>query len=302
MDNFNKHREKALNSILDILRCPETGTALSFDNTAHKLTSEAGYEYEIINYIPVLIKSQTHQKSFDYLEHYKLDAELFDYHEQRTGGTLHDERRVFEYILNYIKREAISVLDVGCGNARLAGEMLQRGNRVCSLDISLTNTSKAMELYPSDRHSAVIADALSLPFADSSFDCIVCSEVIEHTVDPDKIVEELVRCVKPNGQVILTTPYKEKLKYYLCIHCNKQTPVNAHLHSFDENKLLELFSKYKNGKTVWKSFGNKALLHLRTHVVLKYLPFSIWKIIDSLFNLLINKQAHIIVTYTKENG
>lgn len=301
MDKFNIHSEKALDSLLGILRCPSTGTTVDFDSSGKKLVSEGGFEYEIINNIPVLLKNQISENSFDYREHYRIDAELFDYHEQRAGGTLHDERRVFEYILNYIRSGSLFVLDVGCGNARMAKEMLHRGNSVCSLDISLNNTSKALELYPSDKHSAVIADALCLPFADNSFDCIICSEVIEHTAEPNKLVEELVRCVKPNGQVIITTPYKEKIKYNLCIHCNKQTPVNAHLHSFDEKKLIELFSKYHKGKTEWKSFGNKALLHLRTHVVLRYLPFFIWRMIDSLFNYIINKQAHIILIYTKEN-
>jgi 2-polyprenyl-3-methyl-5-hydroxy-6-metoxy-1,4-benzoquinol methylase len=231
-----------------------------------------------------------------------LDSELFDYFEQRTGGTEHDERRVREYILSKIPATAETVLDVGCGRGWIAKELIDKKDFICSLDISYTNPDKVLDAYPGENHSAVVADALHLPFRDNAFDCVVASEVVEHIETPELFIKELFRCVKPGGKLIITTPYKEKIQYYLCIHCNKPTPVNTHLHSFDENKLRELYNEDDLADFRWIAFGNKALLHLRMHVFLKYLPFGLWKLIDSLANLFINKRAHILAEYIKSNG
>jgi SAM-dependent methyltransferase len=301
---LSKHahiRRKAFDKLRDYLVCPITYSGLTPDFEYKTLKNENGYTFEIKNFIPILLDDNV-ESGFDYKEHYVTDAELFDYFEQRTGGTAHDERRVREYVLSKIPESAKSVLDVGCGRAWIAKELIRKKDFVCSLDISLRNPEKALELYPSANHAAVVADSLFLPFRDNSFDCIVSSEVIEHIEDPSKFIVELFRCVKPGGKLIITTPYKEVIKYSLCIHCHKPTPVNSHLYSFDEDKLKSLCAGKDLAIYEWFSFGNKALLHLRLHVILRYFPFWFWKLKDSITNFFINKRAHILAIYTKKNG
>ena len=176
--------------------------------------------------------------NFNYTEHYEKDASEFDYFEKRKGATAHDERRVREFIISKVGKNVNSILDVGCGRAWVADHFLRKGVKVYSLDISITNPAKAVKLYPSENHSGIVADSFRLPFADNSFDCVIASEIIEHVINPAEFIKELFRVVKKGGELIITTPYKEKIQYYLCIHCNKKTPANAHLHSFDE-KILE---------------------------------------------------------------
>ena len=293
-------RQKGFDKLMHYIVCPTTHSKLHFDADNMTLQSEKGYTYKVNNYIPVMLNTGK-SKNFDYANHYAKDAELFDYFEKRSGGTEHDENRVKEYILSKIPNSAETILDVGCGRAWIAEKLITKKNFICSLDISFINPDKALSLYPAENHSAVVADALQLPFKDNSFDCIISSEVIEHVEKPDNFIAELFRCVKPGGSLIITTPYKEVIKYYLCIHCNKPTPINAHLHSFDEEKLKNLYTAPDLEKFEWHSFGNKVLLHLRTHVILKYFPFWLWKLIDSSFNLLINKQVHILAIYKKSN-
>jgi hypothetical protein len=86
----------------------------------------------------------------------------------------------------------------------------------------------------------------------------------------------------------------------LCVHCNKKTPLHAHIHSFDENILTNLCSNNKLKNIVWNTFGNKYLIFLRTYSILKYFPFRVWKIIDSIFNYIKNVPVHIIVQYKKK--
>lgn len=237
--------------------------------------------------------------NFNYIEHYKKDAVEFDYFEAKKGATLHDERRVREYIISKIPKNVNSILDVGCGNGWVAKEFIPKGKWVYSLDVSVTNPSKARKLYPDEKHFGIAADSFHLPFNDNFFDCVIASEIIEHVFDPAKFVQELFRVVKKGGSLIITTPYKEKLIYYLCIHCNQKTPANAHIHSFDEKELGNLYKENDLISFNYETFGNKFLIFLRTHVILQFFPFRLWKINDKLANLIANKPAHIICIYKK---
>ena len=237
---------------------------------------------------------------FNYVEHYQKDAVEFDYFEEKKGATAHDERRVRENILSKVPKNALTILDVGCGNGWAAKEFLPKGKQVFSLDISFTNPSKAKVLYSSAKHFGITADSFYLPFVNESFDCVIASEIIEHVANPSLFVKELFRVVKKGGSLIVTTPYKEKLIYYLCINCNKKTPVNAHIHSFDEKKLEDLYKENDLENFMFEVFGNKLLIFLRTYVLLKYFPFWLWKIKDKSVNFFFNKPAHIICVYKKK--
>ncbi|QIY83282.1 class I SAM-dependent methyltransferase [Chryseobacterium sp. NEB161] len=58
----------------------------------------------------------------------------------------------------------------------------------------------------------VKADILDLPFADNSFDVIVCNHVLEHIVEDRKAMSELYRVMKPGGWGILQVPMKNSLE------------------------------------------------------------------------------------------
>ena len=237
--------------------------------------------------------------NFNYIDHYQKDAVEFDYFEERKGETAHDERRVREFIISKIPKNVNSILDVGCGNGWVAKEFLPKGKQVYSLDVSVTNPAIVKKLYQSEKHFCITADSFHLPFNDNSFDCVIASEIIEHVFDPAGFIKELFPLVNKGGRLIITTPYKEKLIYYLCIHCNQKTPANAHIHSFDENKLESIYSENNLESFKYETFGNKLLLYLRTYVILQFFPFWIWKLKDKCLNFLINKPAHIICIYKK---
>lgn len=239
--------------------------------------------------------------TFDYKKHYTLDAEQFDYFETRPPVVAHSERRLSEWILSLVPRTAKSVLDVGCGRAWVAASLCPKGVEVCSMDISPTNVEKALSRYPFPNHKGVVGDGFNLPFEEHTFDCVIASEVVEHVPDPKAFVQSLFRVVKPGGSLILSTPYKEKIRYELCIHCHQLTPVNAHLHSFDEHTLTSLYSGTDLATVEWHTFNNKLLLFLRTYLVLQILPFPLWKAIDIMATLLFNKPVNIVVKYVKQH-
>jgi len=56
----------------------------------------------------------------------------------------------------------------------------------------------------------VKADICELPFADQSFDTIICNHVLEHIPDDHKAMQELFRVLKPGGMAILQVPYEQE--------------------------------------------------------------------------------------------
>jgi SAM-dependent methyltransferase len=87
------------------------------------------------------------------------------------------------------------LLDCGCGN-RPYGPWYA----------PLVKESVGLDAAPSE-HIDVIGFADSLPFAQSSFDTVLCTEVLEHVTDAERAAAELFRVAKPGGHVLVTVPY-----------------------------------------------------------------------------------------------
>jgi len=307
-------------NLYDIISCPNCGRNFSLEHLSGSgglFCQECNTEFEINNSIPVLLPKLSDKIEMNYIEHYEKDAELFDYFEEREcKATEHDEERLRQFIVSLIDKPYRTILDIGSGSGCLAEKIDFSKHNLISFDVSYKNIESVLQKTPNSKHFGIVGDALNPPFKSNSIDCIVASEVIEHLVSPKELISKMASILKPGGIFIISTPYKEKIPYYLCVHCNKMTPKNAHLHSFDENKLISYFNELNlfDGKqtegnygndsqdceTEHFIFGNKALNILRTHVILKFLPFSIWRMVDRFANLIVNRPAHIIIIERKK--
>lgn len=58
----------------------------------------------------------------------------------------------------------------------------------------------------------VKVDLLALPYVDDYFDLLIANHVLEHVIDDQRAVEEIVRVLKPGGYAILQTPYSSVLE------------------------------------------------------------------------------------------
>lgn len=104
------------------------------------------------------------------------------------------------------------VLDLGCGNGSLTHLIAQQGYEVVGLDSSEQGIAIARRSFPDCKF--IQADIYDLPAADlaNSFDVVMAVEVIEHLLYPKELVRYAKNCLKPNGRLILTTPYHGYLK------------------------------------------------------------------------------------------
>lgn len=114
-------------------------------------------------------------------------------------------------------RSGDRILDLGCGFGRHAYEAARRGAHVIALDAGedevngVAGTFAAMveqgELSPETTKVGVVqGDALHLPFADGTFDRVLCSEVLEHIPNDVGAMAELARVLRPGGTMAITIP------------------------------------------------------------------------------------------------
>jgi 2-polyprenyl-3-methyl-5-hydroxy-6-metoxy-1,4-benzoquinol methylase len=295
----------------DFLIDPKTGEPLVFDFPSNTFRgSISGNSYPLIGSIPQIIiednlsvaKSDLHQKynsDFNYSDHYQKDADLFDYSELNLPGIIRNEiKRLHESIIKEVSKDFSTVLDVGCGNGWVSKKLIPFGKKIISMDISSTNPVKALREVSHQNHAGLIADVYNIPLKENSIDCIIASEILEHVPDPELFINNLIKLLKINGKLIITVPYNEKIEYYLCVHCNKPTPKFAHLHSFNEENINRYIPQ--TGVT-WsdKTLINNWLSRIRSHVLLKFFPYVIWKFFDNLFNKIFKNPTRLQIIIIK---
>ncbi len=86
--------------------------------------------------------------------------------------------------------KVFSVLDVGCGKGDLMIELKARGIKSEGVDVSGVSlkvaSSKGLKVKKADLD-------LGLPYKSSSFDCVICNQVLMHIIEPESLVKEMSR-------------------------------------------------------------------------------------------------------------
>ena len=233
-------------------------------------------------------------KYSDYREHYRLDGEVFHFEEETEPAHREANRRLGQQALGMARlKEDDSILDVGCGSGWFLAALSKSGSRrLYGIDLSRAQYLKGSR----DRLPAEVfleGDAYSIPFRDETVDVVIMAEILEHLERPELALKDAARVLRPGGRLIVTVPSEEKIRYTLCIHCNRKTPINAHLHVFDIQRVKALLEGAGLRFSSGVSLLNKALLTLRLHQILRVLPYPVWRVLDRATGLLFDRWTNI---------
>lgn len=144
------------------------------------------------------------------------------------------------------------VLDLGCGDGRhVFASYMAADVDVIGVDLCLDDLKAAQGKYAeyiehdnTARHFALTnANALQLPFADNSFDKIICSEVLEHIPDYEGVLAEIDRILKPGGLFCASVP--RFWPEWVCWHFSDEYHENegGHIRIFLEKQLRRKIEK-----------------------------------------------------------
>jgi SAM-dependent methyltransferase len=94
------------------------------------------------------------------------------------------------------------VLDAGCGRGEVLAEFERFRVPVDYHGVDLAVGDPAWEFKVS-----AVADVHRLPFRAASFDKVICNQVLEHVDEPDTVLHEFARVLRPGGRLFLSVPF-----------------------------------------------------------------------------------------------
>jgi len=128
---------------------------------------------------------------------------------------------------------AADVLDIGCGGGFLSNYLGCSGHRVTGLDASPDALAVAHRYDQTGLVHYRQGDALKLPLADASFDAVCAMDFLEHVEDPDRVIAEAARVLKPCGLFFFHTFNRNFLSWLIVIKgvewFVRNTPRNLHV-------------------------------------------------------------------------
>jgi SAM-dependent methyltransferase len=160
----------------------------------------------------------------------------------------HQESRTSDFVFGGAERAAVfrrlvegpgrRVLDLGCRYGALTRAYVE-GNEVVGVDVDRNALTEAAKLGI----ETVWADLDEpLPFEDETFDAVVAGEVLEHLRDPEGVLAEARRLLRPGGRLVGSVPNFFRLRNRLAMLAGRPLDHDpTHLHVFapaDVERLL----------------------------------------------------------------
>ena len=145
-----------------------------------------------------------------------------------------------------------------------------------------------LDMYPY-REVNVVGNATALPFPDNTFDGALCECLLEHVTEPALVIREMLRVLKPGGEVFITVPFV--YTFHACPHDYYRWSIMGVRELCKEGDIRIVASR--SGPTsalvcqlvTWLSivlsFGYEPLYHVLNMILL--LPLAPLKFLDHIF-------------------
>jgi SAM-dependent methyltransferase len=150
---------------------------------------------------------------------------------QATEGMLVLEGATAAFV-RYLSNPGSRILDVGVATGRVLA-LLPEWERY-GIDIARAYLKVAAQLGI----EVAVGRAEDLPYADSTFDTVIATDVLEHVLDLNAVVAEVMRVLRPGGIFVVRVPREEDLNQYLDASYRF-----LHLRKFDQATLRLLLTR-----------------------------------------------------------
>jgi ubiquinone/menaquinone biosynthesis C-methylase UbiE len=182
------------------------------------------------------------------------------------------------------------ILDIGSGTAPVSPDLA----RTVVADVS----EEAMKNV--DAVSKVVTSITAMSFDAASFDCILCSEVLEHIPDDEKAISELRRVLRPGGVLVATVPFQKRF-------WAEDDEYVGHLRRYDAGELEQKLRAggfrsvrtYKLSGTVERWLTRRSLRSYQKKGALPRLPLGLLRMANTaLFFVLMSTEMFISWKHT----
>src|SRR5262249_23520231 len=163
------------------------------------------HAYRVWNGIPDLVPQQP-QQDFLEAETRQWDEHASRYEDERARDSVY-MAGVEAAVQVLAARAPELVLDAGCGTGLTIRQYVQPGLRVVGLDLSLNSLRQIQRTAPAESVGLVRGDLANLPFADATFDKVLCANTLQHVPTLEqrrRCLGELARVARPAARVVVT--------------------------------------------------------------------------------------------------
>ena len=152
-------------------------------------------------------------------------------------------------------------LDLGCGTGEMMRLILQKDNRkeLYGLDLSEEMLSVAKAKLP-EQVKLLLGDSESLPFPDSFFDVVYCNDSFHHYPEPQKVLGEVHRVLKPGGTFLMGDcwqPYMGRAIMNFYMRHSKEGDVKI----YSKEEMVSLLSQCFHDIS-WERVGHMACISM----------------------------------------
>ena len=164
-------------------------------------------------------------------------------------------------------KDVSTICDLGSGNGYLTGRLANLGYEVIGVDASSKGIELARRSYPKAKFFNELVDTnLGTRIALTDVDLVISSDVIEHLYRPSDLLEAAVSVLRPDGQILIGTPYHGYLKNVAISLAGKMDSHFTALHDgghikfFSVRTLSQLIERHGFTDLSYSFFGRAPLL------------------------------------------
>lgn len=215
------------------------------------------------------------EKKFENIKDYYEDL----YAEKKGESFPHDNIRTSSFLTSFVPakdKDSLS-LDIGCGVGYACKIMQDAGYKPYGIDISAGALEHAKKRLPNSIFN-LAAESNIMDHKDDFFDAISCLGVLEHIDNPEVIVSEAFRVLKPNGRALFLVP--NSLSPYFMIaggtgQIMEETRSLGQWQKMFEASGFNLVNVSKDiGPTIIKEYSLIKKLKIVLHRILNILPVN----------------------------
>jgi SAM-dependent methyltransferase len=216
-------------AVLEICGCPDCYSSIESIRGGLRCTG-CGHEFEIRSGVPILLPHSNDSTGTRYLANYEAMA-TDDLAKPFEGNRPARHQKLMEFIGSVSGKR---VLDIGSSDATYLRRMDAK------LKVALDIAFEYLIKIPEDSGVvAVCGDAEQLPIKAGYFDVVIISDVLEHVLHAERVVEQLMRICGPRTRLIVHVPWEEDLSQYRDARYEF-----THLRSFDAYSFQWLFREF----------------------------------------------------------
>lgn len=195
---------------------------------------------------------------------------------KHTEYTRYVDLKKLAFIVSFLSmtQNSLKGLDVGCGEGNVTIPLASLGYNMIGFDMSAENIEKANRKKGSkDNPMFFVGDAENLGITEKeNFDFVICSEVLEHLRNPEKVLNSINKILKINALLILTVPNGYGLYSLLYDHFRNKI-VHPILPRIGKSGHIQSFTLYKVKKLV--ADAGFDLIDVKHSDIISFLPILV---------------------------